>query len=84
MTTTIGIIQELRAKRVLRQLELMSAPKARLLKDGNVVEVGYDELKIGDEILIQAGDELPADAKVIESKGLELNESMLTGEIAKM
>ena len=84
VNSTIGIIQELRAKRVLRQLELMSAPKARLLKDGNVVEVGYDELKIGDEILIQAGDELPADAKVIESKGLELNESMLTGESASI
>ena len=84
VNSTIGIIQELRAKRVLRQLELMSAPKARLLRDGNVVEVGYDELKIGDEILIQAGDELPADAKVIESKGLELNESMLTGESASI
>ena len=84
VNSTIGIIQELRAKRVLRQLELMSAPKARLLKDGNIVEAGYDELKIGDEILIQAGDELPADAKVIESKGLELNESMLTGESASI
>ncbi len=46
----------------------MSAPKARLLKDGNVVEVGYDELKIGDEILIQAGDELPADAQLLSQK----------------
>ena len=84
VNSTIGIIQELRAKRVLRQLELMSAPKARLLRDGNVVEVGYGDLKIDDEILIQAGDELPADAKVIESKGLELNESMLTGESASI
>lgn len=84
INSTIGIVQELRAKRVLRQLELMSAPKARLLRDGNVVEVGYDDLKIDDEILIQAGDELPADAKVIESKGLELNESMLTGESASI
>lgn len=84
VNSTIGIVQELRAKRVLRQLELMSAPKARLLRDGNVVEVGYDDLKIDDEILIQAGDELPADAKVIESKGLELNESMLTGESASI
>jgi hypothetical protein len=84
VNSTIGIVQELRAKRVLRQLELMSAPKARLLRDGNVVEVGYDDLKVDDEILIQAGDELPADAKVIESKGLELNESMLTGESASI
>ena len=84
VNSTIGIVQELRAKRVLRQLELMSAPKARLLRDGNVVEVGYEDLKIDNEILIQAGDELPADAKVIESKGLELNESMLTGESASI
>ena len=84
VNSTIGIVQELRAKRVLRQLELMSAPKARLLRDGNVVEVGYGDLKIDDEIIIQAGDELPADAKVIESKGLELNESMLTGESASI
>ena len=84
VNSTIGIVQELRAKRVLRQLELMSAPKARLLRDGNVVEVGYEDLKIDNEILSQAGDELPADAKVIESKGLELNESMLTGESASI
>lgn len=84
VNSTIGIVQELRAKRVLRQLELMSAPKARLLRDGNVVEVGYGDLKIDDEIIIQAGDELPADAKVIESKSLELNESMLTGESASI
>lgn len=82
VNSTIGIIQELRAKRVLRQLELMSAPKARLIKNGKITEVGYDELTVDDEISIQAGDELPADAKVLESKGLELNESMLTGESA--
>ena len=84
VNSAIGIIQELRAKRVLRQLELMSAPKARLLKNGEITEVDYDELQIDDEIVIQAGDELPADAKVIESKGLELNESMLTGESASV
>lgn len=84
VNSAIGIIQELRAKRVLRQLELMSAPKARLLKNGEIIEVGYDELQLDDEIVIQAGDELPADAKVTESKGLELNESMLTGESASV
>ena len=84
VNSAIGIIQELRAKRVLRQLELMSAPKARLLKNGEITEVDYDELQIDDEIVIQAGDELPADAKVTESKGLELNESMLTGESASV
>lgn len=82
VNSLIGIVQEIRAKRVLHRLELMSAPRARVLRDGQAVEVPYDSLVVGDEIILQAGDELPADATVIASKGLELNESMLTGESA--
>ncbi len=82
VNSLIGIIQEIRAKRVLHRLELMSAPRARVLRDGQAVEVPYDSLVVGDEIILQAGDELPADATVMVSKGLELNESMLTGESA--
>lgn len=82
VNSLIGIVQEIRAKRVLHRLELMSAPKARVLRDGQAVEVPYDSLMVGDEIILQAGDELPADATVTVSKGLELNESMLTGESA--
>jgi HAD ATPase, P-type, family IC len=82
VNSLIGIVQEIRAKRVLHRLELMSAPKARVLRDGQAVEVPYDSLVVGDEIILQAGDELPADATVMVSKGLELNESMLTGESA--
>ena len=82
VNSLIGIVQEIRAKRVLHRLELMSAPKARVLRDGQAVEVPYDSLVVGDEIILQAGDELPADAVVTVSKGLELNESMLTGESA--
>lgn len=82
VNSLIGIVQEIRAKRVLHRLELMSAPKARVLRDGQAVEVPYDSLVVGDEIILQAGDELPADATVTVSKGLELNESMLTGESA--
>lgn len=82
VNSLIGIVQEIRAKRVLHRLELMSAPKARVLRDGQAVEVPYDSLVVGDEIILQAGDELPADAAVTASKGLELNESMLTGESA--
>ena len=82
VNSLIGIVQEIRAKRVLHQLELMSAPRARVLRDGQAVEVPYDSLVVGDEIILQAGDELPADATVTVSKGLELNESMLTGESA--
>ena len=82
VNSLIGIVQEIRAKRVLRRLELMSAPRARVLRDGQAVEVPYDSLVVGDEIILRAGDELPADAAVTVSKGLELNESMLTGESA--
>ena len=82
VNSLIGIVQEIRAKRVLHRLELMSAPRARVLRDGQAVEVSYDSLVVGDEIILRAGDELPADAEVTVSKGLELNESMLTGESA--
>ena len=82
VNSLIGIVQEIRAKRVLHRLELMSAPRARVLRDSQAVEVPYDSLVVGDEIILRAGDELPADAAVTVSKGLELNESMLTGESA--
>ena len=61
----------------------MSQPRARLLSaDGSVTEVAYDALQVGDKIQLIAGDEVPADVEMLEVKGLELNESMLTGESA--
>ncbi|MDO5343929.1 MAG: HAD-IC family P-type ATPase [Candidatus Saccharibacteria bacterium] len=82
VNSLIGIIQEIRAKRVLKKLELMSQPRARVRRGGEVVELAYDEVAVDDEIILQAGDEVPVDAVVLEAKGLELNESMLTGESA--
>ena len=76
----IGIVQEIRAKRALRKLELMSAPKARLVRGDEVVEVDYQDLKVGDEIALIAGDEVPADANLVMVRDLEVDESMLTGE----
>jgi len=83
VNSLIGIVQEIRAKRALKKLELMSQPRARLLSaDGSVTEVAYDSLRVGDKIQLIAGDEVPADVEMLEVKGLELNESMLTGESA--
>ena len=83
VNSLIGIVQEIRAKRALKKLELMSQPRARLLSaDGSVTEVAYDALQVGDKIQLIAGDEVPADVEMLEVKGLELNESMLTGESA--
>ena len=84
VNTVIGIVQEVRAKYALKQLELMSAPRARLVRGDEVVEVMYDVLQVGDEILLEAGDELPADGVVLSARGLEVNESMLTGESASI
>lgn len=84
VNTVIGVVQEVRAKYALKQLELMSAPRARLVRGDEVVEVVYDVLQVGDEILLEAGDELPADGVVLSARGLEVNESMLTGESASI
>lgn len=84
VNTIIGIVQEVRAKYALKQLELMSAPRARLVRGDEVAEVMYDALQVGDEILLEAGDELPADGVVLSARGLEVNESMLTGESASI
>ncbi|TWP13935.1 HAD family hydrolase, partial [TM7 phylum sp. oral taxon 353] len=84
VNTIIGVVQEVRAKYALKQLELMSAPRARLVRGDEVAEVMYDALQVGDEILLEAGDELPADGIVLSARGLEVNESMLTGESASI
>lgn len=83
VNTLIAIVQEVRAQRALKKLELMSAPRARrLVEHGKYEEVMYDQLQVGDEIKLLAGDEIAADGDVLESRGLEVNESMLTGESA--
>lgn len=82
INSLIGIVQEVRAKRALRKLELMSAPKARVVRGDEVVEVPYDDVVLGDEVELRAGDEIPADIRLNFSAGLEVNESMLTGESA--
>ena len=76
----IGIVQELRAKHALKKLELIAAPHARLIKDGEAVEVSYDKLTVGQEIELLAGDEVPVDAKLTTVRDIEVQEGMLTGE----
>ncbi|MGD9572771.1 MAG: HAD-IC family P-type ATPase [Thermoleophilia bacterium] len=77
----IGIVQEIRAKRVLDRLSLLVAPKARrLLPDGGVEEVPAEAVAVGDRVRVEAGDQVVADGVVDVSHGLSLDESMLTGE----
>jgi cation-transporting ATPase E len=71
----------MRARNALKKLELLNAPKAnKVMADGTIKMVMFDELLVGDTIHLQIGDEVPADGKIISSDGLEVDESILTGE----
>lgn len=83
LNTVLAIVQELRAREALAKLELMSAPHARRYKsDGTTEYVLFDKLRVGDQIELQLGDEIPADGQMVTSTGLEADESILTGESA--
>lgn len=76
----IGILQEWRAKQTLDRLAIVSAPKARVLRDGVPAEVGVGEVVLDDVLVLRPGDQVVVDADVIEAQGLEVDESLLTGE----
>ena len=78
--SVIGIAQELKARRELHKLAVLSAPRARVVRDGQTLEVGTSEV-VADEILeLQPGDQVVVDGEVVAARGLEIDESLLTGE----
>lgn len=78
----IGIIQELRVKRLIDALSVITATQVKTVRGESIELVPIEQLRTGDIIEISAGDQLVADCTVIASSGLELNESLLTGESA--
>jgi cation-transporting ATPase E len=76
----IGIVQEVRAKRTLDKLALLSAPQARVLRDGIEVEIPMSEVVLDDLAAISPGDQIGVDGAVVHSQALEVDESLLTGE----
>lgn len=76
----IGVIQEYRSKRTLDRILLLHAPHARVRRDGQIIDLKLEDVVLGDLLELRAGDQLLADAEVISSDGLELDESVLTGE----
>ena len=80
VNTGIGIVQELRAKRTLEQLALLVAPRARVLRDGEERSIAVDEVVEGDAVRLDAGDQVVADGPLVEARGLQFDESVLTGE----
>ncbi len=76
----LGFAQEFRAERALEALRDMAAPTARVLRDGEDQEIPAKDVVPGDILLLRAGDKIPADARVIESVNLQVEEAALTGE----
>ena len=78
--SAIGIFQEVRAKRTLDRLAVLNAPRARVVRDGSVTEVEVGDVVADDLLELRSGDQVLADGVVHESDGLEIDESLLTGE----
>lgn len=80
LNAIMGVVQESKAEKALDALQNMSAPHARVIRDGEERIIDASELVPGDIIKLEAGDFIPADARLIESTSLKCEESALTGE----
>ena len=76
----LGFIQEYRTERTLEALEKMTAPTAKVIRDGRLIEIEASKLVSGDIFRIESGDRIPADGKILEQSDLRCDESVLTGE----
>jgi cation-transporting P-type ATPase E len=76
----IGIRQELKAKRTLDELAVLVAPHARVVRDGRIVSLLAEEIVPGDVVRVEPGDQFVADGEVIRTRGMTVDESLLTGE----
>ncbi len=80
LNAVLGVIQENKAEKAIDALKEMTKAKCKVLRDGEVRIITSEELVIGDVILLEAGDAVPADARLIEAASLKAEESALTGE----
>lgn len=76
----LGTVQEIKAQKSIDGLKKLSSPGAKVLRDGKFIMVDSKDICCGDEILLEAGDYIPADARIIESNSLQVEEAPLTGE----
>ena len=80
INAVLGTVQTIKAEQSLQSLKNLSGPEAKVLRDGSAVIIPARELVVGDVILLEAGDMVPADGRLIENASLKINESALTGE----
>ncbi len=80
VNAVLGVYQESKAEKAIEALQEMSAATSKVVRDGKVQIVHSEDLVVGDIILLEAGDAVPADARILESASLKIEEAALTGE----
>jgi len=80
LNAVIGFVQEGKAEDALRSIRQMLSPNAMVLRDGKQITIPAEDLVPGDVVLLQSGDKVPADLRLVRVKGLQVQESVLTGE----
>ena len=76
----LGFVQEFRTEKSLEALQELAAPTCKVIRDGNIKVVSSKELTIGDLVVLEAGDRIPADGTFIDAANMVVDESLLTGE----
>jgi cation-transporting ATPase E len=84
LNIAIGVVQELRTKVTLDRLSILSQSPSRVIRDSKLFLIPPSEVVLGDVLTLKAGDSIAADAAVNQSQGLEIDESLLTGESAEV
>ena len=80
INAVLGVVQESKAEKAIEALQKMAASTCRVLRDGQILRVKTEELVLGDVILLEAGDAVSADGRILESASLQIEEAALTGE----
>lgn len=80
VNAVLGVYQENKAEKAIEALQEMSAATSKVLRDGKIVTIHSEELVVGDVVLLEAGDAVPADGRIIENASLKIEEAALTGE----
>lgn len=80
VNAVLGVYQENKAEKAIEALQEMSAATSKVLRGGKIVTVHSEELVVGDVVLLEAGDAVPADGRIIDSASLKIEEAALTGE----
>ncbi|HPZ01063.1 MAG TPA: HAD-IC family P-type ATPase, partial [Clostridiales bacterium] len=80
VNAVLGVYQESKAEKAIEALQEMSAATSKVLRDGKVSVIRSEDIAVGDVVLLEAGDAVPADGRIIENASLKIEESALTGE----